>query len=184
MVELYSSFFCMLRLAKRLYESGFADKLPDSFQTLTLDEDLYYILAYEAVDVIFEGTSFYYNESSGVNVYVFRDPLIDRFCQLCWQYEQRGHLTEEENPYRKEIEQIIRSGFEFGGYDYNFDWRLSASDRGRRRLLFFHGPEFYYLEDLPEGLLEIREGFQALNFELEKALKGLTEEDEMEKEVA
>ena len=74
MVELYSSFFCMLRLAKRLYESGFADKLPDSFQTLTLDEDLYYNLSYEAADVIFEGTSFYYNENSGANVYVTRTP--------------------------------------------------------------------------------------------------------------
>ena len=184
MVELYSSFFCMLRLAKKLYESGFADKLPDSFQTLTLDEDLYYNLSYEAADVIFEGTSFYYNENSGVNVYVFRDPLIDRFCQLCWQYEQRSHLTEEENPYRKEIEQIIRSGFCLNGYDYDFDWKLSASDRGRCRLLFFYGDELCYLDELPEGLLEIREGFQALNCQMEKALSDMSEEKATEREAA
>ena len=32
--------------------------------------------------------------------------------------------------------------------------------------------------------MEIRKGFQELNYELEKALKGLTEEDAMEKEAA
>ena len=69
-------------------------------------------------------------------------------------------------------------------YRYWKDWRLSASDRGRRRLLFFHGPEFYCLEDLPEGLLEIRDGFQAVNFELETALSNLDKEDAMEKEAA
>lgn len=184
MVELYSGFFFMLRLAKRLVDTGLADKLQGSFRSLVLDEDFYYGLAYEAISVVFEDTFQDYNEDRMMSIYVFCDPLIDRFCRLCWQYEQRGHLTEEENPYRKEIAQIIRSGFEFGSYDYNFDWKLSASDRGRRRLLFFHGPEFYYLEDLPEGLLEIREGFQELNYELEKALKGLTEEDAMEKEAA
>lgn len=184
MVELYSGFFSMLRLAKDLYDNELLERAPRLLQGLTLDEDSFYELAYDTINAIFENTFQDYNEERVMDVYVFCDPLIDRFCHLCWQYEQRGHLTEEENPYRKEIAQIIRSGFEFGGYDYNFDWRLSASDRGRRRLLFFHGPEFYYLEDLPEGLLEIREGFQALNFELEKALKGLTEEDAMEKEAA
>ena len=184
MVELYSSFFCMLRLTKRLYERGFKDKLPDSFQTMVLDEDLYYCLAYEAVDVIFDGTSFYYNEDSGANVYVFCDPLIDRFCHLCWQYEQHSHLTEGENPYRKQMECIIQSGFDLSGYNYGSDWKLSASDRGRRRLLFIYGEEFCSLDELPEGLMEIREGFQTLNCQLEKALNDLAEEKQMEKEAA
>lgn len=184
MVELYSSFFCMLRLTKRLYESGFTDKLPDSFQTMKLDEDLYYCLAYEAADIIFDETSFYYNEDREANIYVFRDPLIDRFCHLCWQYERRSHLTEEEDPYRKEMERIIRSGFCLNGYNYDFDWKLSVSDRGRRRLLFFYGEEFCDLDELPEGLLEIREGFQELSRQLEKALNDLAEEKSTEKEAA
>ena len=50
--------------------------------------------------------------------------------------------------------------------------------------MFFYGPEFCSLEDLPEGLLEIHEGFQDVNFQLEKALNGLSEEKTMEKEAA
>lgn len=184
MVELYPNFFAMLRLAKNLYDCSLMDKLPDYVQSLVLDEDLYYEMAYEAIDIVFEDTFHDYNEEQLMDICVFSDPLIDRFCRLCWQYEQRCHLTEMENPYRKEMERIIRSGFEFGSYSYNFDWRLSASDRGHRRLLFYYGPEFYCLEDLPEGLLEIRDGFQALNLEMEKALSGLAEKEPMDKEAA
>lgn len=184
MVELYPNFFAMLRLAKNLYDCSLMDKLPDYVQSLVLDEDLYYEMAYEAIDIVFEDTFHDYNEDVEVETYVFCDPVIDQYCQLCRQYEQRSHLSEEENPYRKEMERIIRSGFELGGYSYNFDWRLSASDRGRCRLLFFYGDEFCYLDELPEGLLEIREGFQALNCQMEKALSDMSEEKTMEKEAA
>lgn len=184
MVELYSGFFSMLRLAKNLHDSALRDKISDSFQVLRLDEDFYYELAYEAIDIIFENFFSDYNEERGAEIYVFCDPIIDRFCQLCWQYEQRAHLTEEENPYRKRIEAVIRSGFCLSGYDYDFDWRLSANDRGRRRLLFFYGEEFCGLDELPEGLLDIRDGFLELNFALEKALNELTGEKTVEREAA
>lgn len=184
MVELYPGFFSMLRLAKSLYENGFVEKNPSLFQGMPLNEDSFYELAYDAINVVFADTFQDYNEDQMMDIYVFCDPMIDRFCHLCWQYEQRSRLTEEENPYRRDIEYIIRSGFELNGYDYNFDWRLSATDRGRRRLLFYCGPEFYNLEDLPMGLLEIREGFQNMNFRLEKALSDLDKEKMTEREAA
>lgn len=174
MVELDSSFFAMLRLAKNLHDSALRDKICNSFRTLTLDEDFYYELAYEAIDIIFEKFFPAYNEDRDMEVYVFFDPIIDKFCRLCWQYEQRRHLTEDKNPYRQRIEAVIRSGFCLNGYDYDFSWKLSANDRGRRRLLFFYGPEFCSLEELPEGLLEIRNGFLELNLALETALNELT----------
>lgn len=176
MIELYPGFFAMLRLSKRLHDSGLMHKIPDEFQTLALDEDFYYELAYTAIDAVFETTIRDCNEDRGMDIYVFCDPLIDRFCQLCRQYELSCRMTEEENPYRKDIERIIRTGFCLGGYDYDFIWKLSASDRGRPRILFFCGEEFCSLEELPECLLEIREGFQTLNFQMEKVLSSQTEE--------
>lgn len=175
MVELYPGFFAMLRLAKNLHDSALRDKISNSFQALALDEDFYYELAYAAIDIIFEEFYLDYNEDRDMEVYVFCDPIIDKFCRLCWQYEQRRHLTEDKNPYRQRIEAVIRSGFCLDGYDYDFGWKLSANDRGRRRLLFFYGPEFCSLEDLPEGLLVIRDGFLELNLALETALNDLTE---------
>lgn len=184
MVELYSSIFSMLRLAKRLHDCSLAEKMPYCFQSLTLDEDFYYELAYNATSIVFEDTIQDYNEDDGVEVYVFCDPIIDKFCQLCWQYEQRRHLTEAENPYRKRIEAIIHMSFELSGYNYDFDWRLSANDRGRRRIIFFYYEEFCSLDELPEALIEIRDGFLGLNLELEKALSNLAEQNAREKEAA
>lgn len=176
MVELYPGFFYMLRLAKLLYDSGLVNKFPDEFRTLALGEDFYYELACTAIDAVFETTIRDCNEDRGMDIYVFCDPLIDRFCQLCRQYELSCRMTEEENPYRKDIERIIRTGFCLSGYDYDFTWKLSASDRGRPRILFFCGEEFCCLGEVPEGLLEIREGFQMLNDQLEKVLRSQTEE--------
>lgn len=116
MVELYPGFFAMLRLAKRLHDSDLMHKIPDEFQTLALDEDFYYELAYTAIDAVFETTIRDCNEERGMDIYVFCDPLIDRFCQLCRQYELICRMTEEENPYRKDIERIIRTGFCLSGY--------------------------------------------------------------------
>ena len=44
MVELYSGFFSMLRLAKNLYDNGLAERTPRLFQGLTLNEDSFYEL--------------------------------------------------------------------------------------------------------------------------------------------
>ena len=51
-------------------------------------------------------------------------------------------------------------------------------------MLFFYGGEFCGLDELPEGLLDIRDGFLELNLELETALTDLTEENTTEKEAA
>lgn len=175
MVELHPNFFAMLRLAKNLYDSSPAEKMPSLTQAMLLDEDFYYELAYEAIGIIFEEFFPDYNEDLAMDVYVFCDPIISKFCHLCWQYEQRQHLTEDENPYRQRIGALICADFLLSEYDYHFDWKLSANDQGRRRLLFFYGPDFWSLEDLPEALLAIRNGFLELSFELEKALSDLPE---------
>ena len=171
MEELYCEFFAMLRLAKMAHDSDLKDKAEEIFRGVSLDCDMYYEMVYELNGSVFEDTSLFYNEEDGIETYVFCDPLIDRFCQLCWQYEQRRHLSEEENPYRKEVGQAICEGFRMNSYSYDFDWKLSAGDRGRRRLLFFYGEEFYSTDELPCGLLDIREAFQELNFRLEKELE-------------
>ena len=66
----------------------------------------------------------------------------------------------------REIKKEICTAFNFDGYhyyDYNFDWKLSAKDRGRKRVLFFLGPEFCGLYEMPLALLEIWDGFRYLN---------------------
>ena len=42
-------------------------------------------------------------------VYVLRDPLLDRFHALCREYESRRGITRIENPYARELEDAVHS---------------------------------------------------------------------------
>lgn len=170
MAKLNSDFFAMLRLAKLLYDGPLSEKARKKFGLFELNEDNYYELSYEAATLVFEETSCYYNENAEVETWVFCDPVMDRFCQLCGQYERRGGLTEDGNRYRKEVERAIASSFDFGSYACDFDWQLSAADRGRKRILFYTGPEFYDIWQLPECLLDILDEFKRVNEALEREL--------------
>ena len=49
----------------------------------------------------------------------------------------------------------------------DYGWKLSAKDRDRKRILFFLGPEFCGLFEMPLALLGLWEGFRYLNRKLE-----------------
>ena len=172
MVELYSSFFDALRLAKAFADHDQFKELRHRFDHCTLDEDLAYEISLEVVGVIFQDTNMYYNEENDFEIWVLADPVIDRFCRLCRCYEERKGISEKENPYMAAIERTIQSAFSLSDYhyDYNYDWKLSAKDRGRKRILFFLGPEFCGLFEMPLALLDIWDGFRYQNWKLEAEL--------------
>lgn len=170
MVELYDEFFAMLRFTKNLFDCGMAERVKDWFGSYQLDGDNYWELAYEAIGWIFQDTRHYFNDNEEIETWLFTDPVIDRFCKLCQEYENRRGISEEDDPYRKEIEQIIRDSLSFTGYSYGYDWRLSPNDRGRKCLLLFTGCEFYSHDEVPEGLLEIKDGFAFMAVRLEMEL--------------
>lgn len=170
MVELYDEFFSMLRFAKRLCEYDMEEQLKDWVGTCELDADNYWELAYEAISWIFRDTRRYYNERDEIETWMFTDPIIDRFCQLCQEYEKRRGIGEEENPYRREMGYTIHEAFAFNSYSYGYDWRLSPESRGRKCLLLFTGCEFYSHDEVPAGLMDIKYGFEAANKKLESEL--------------
>lgn len=170
MIELYGEFFAMLRFTKRLYDCGMAERLMGWYGTCELDADYYWELAREAIGWVFQDTRLYCNNSEEIDTWLFIDPIIDRFCKLCLEYENRQGISEEDNPYRRDMEKILHSGFVFSGYSYGYDWRLSKESRGRKCLLLFTGCEFYSQDEVPAGLLEIRDGFETIVANLEKEL--------------
>ena len=170
MTELYDEFFSMLRLAKRLYEYGMAEQIQKWSGSYELDGDNYWDLAYETISWVFRDTRRYYNGRDEIETWLFMDPIIDRFCQLCQEYEERRKISEEDNPYRRDMVRIMHEGLCFNSYSYGYDWRLSPKDRGRKGLLIFTGIEFYSHDEFFEGLMEIRDGFEAMNERLEKEL--------------
>ena len=170
MVELYSEFFAMLRFTKSLYDCGMADRLKEWYGTCELDADYYWELAHESIGWVFQDTRQYYNEADEMETWLFTDPIIDRFCKLCQEYESRRGISEKDNSYRKDMEKILYDGFTFSGYSYDYGWRLSKEERGRKCLLLLTGCEFYCNDEVPVGLLEIRDGFEAMIANLEKEL--------------
>ena len=169
MEDLSSYFFHMLYLAKTVHDNPRLKKGWPSFNSIPLDEDAFYELSMELAVSIFEDTSSYYNEESGIETWVLSDPMVDRFCELCARLETEKGL-EGINPYRRNAEQVIHEGFRLNSYSYDYGWRLSAGDRGRWCVLFFSNEEFYGLEELPMAFMEILDGFQELNRQLEAVL--------------
>ena len=111
MQELNHTFFSVLRLAKIFFDSDVPDKAKNDIGLWALDEDSCYALGLEASEWIFQNTAHYYNERKDVDTWLFADPIIDRFCRLCQEYERDKGITEEKNPYRSTIEQTIRENF-------------------------------------------------------------------------
>lgn len=170
MGELYSTFFEVLQLAKMVYDTPRLKGLWNVIEGIPLDEDSIYELAMEAATSVFQDTGLYYNNEDEVETWVMKDPVIDRFCFLCERLEHDKNLAEEIDPYRRQAEQVIHEGFNMNDYSYDYDWRLSPSDRGAKCVLFFAGSEFYSLSELPAAMLYIWDGFQELNRRLEAEL--------------
>ena len=170
MIELYDEFFSMLRFAKNLCEYDMADQLKNWFGSCPLDTDYYWELTYETIGWVFQSTCHYYNEEAEIETWLFMDPAIDHFCQVCQKYEERKNIAQEDNPYQKKMEQIIHEAFSFNSYSYGYDWRLSDKKRGRRGLLLFTGCEFCSHDAIFYGLMEIKDGFDAITAHMEAEL--------------
>ena len=123
MQELNHTFFSVLRLAKIFFDSDVPDKAKNDIGIWELDEDSCYALGLEASEWIFQNTAHYYNERKDVDTWLFSDPIIDRFCRLCQEYERDKGITEEKKPYRSTIEQTIRENFRFDSYSYGYQER-------------------------------------------------------------
>lgn len=170
MAELYEEFFSLLRFAKNMYDCRMGEQFKKRFGFYKLDGDSYWELAYDTISWAFLDTRHYYNDRDEIETWLFIDPVIDRFCELCREYEERRGVSGEENPYRKDMERILHEGLCFNSYSYGYDWRLSAEDRGRKRLLLFTGCEFYSHDEIFDGLMEIKHGFEMINKKLEAEL--------------
>lgn len=170
MVELYNEFFSMLRFSKNLCDCGMEEEVRNWFGSYPLDGDCYWELAYETIGWVFQKTCHYYNERVELETWLFIDPVIDLFCQLCREYEELRGIGEDKNSYRRDVERAIHEEFCFNSYSYGYDWRLSSKDRGRRCLLLFTGCEFYSHDEIFEALMEIKYRFEQANKKLESEL--------------
>jgi len=172
MEEMHPCYIESIYLFKRLHDRGKSEELLKMYRNIEIDGDMYYEIAYEAIGSVFADTNNFYNQEKEFETWIFMDPLLEEFCRLCGEYEREHTLSPEENPFREKFENIIRSGLSFSSYDYDFDWRLLPTDRGRKRILLFTGPEFAFESEVACGVMDIYDGLEYCVGHLRAELSG------------
>lgn len=180
--EILQSAMTILYLAKLLDGSGRLPKFLDLVgNDLEICWDNQYIAERCACECVFQNTKVYYHEGKPVSrdewtenreVYVFRDPILNRFDTLCREYEAQRSISKVENPYARRLEDTIHHAMQFRDYSYDYLWKDGTEDRKGPKIVLFLFEEFCSYCKIPEGLCEVIDfcvsGIKQLERELEK----------------
>ena len=171
----------ILNMAKVLESHGkltrLMDKL-DGYTELTWDNQC--IVERVACESVFQDTRCYEQYGKPVSrhvyepdreVYVLRDPLLDRFHALCREYEARKGMTRIENPYARQMEDAVHSAMCLSNYNFDYLWIDGSEARKSPKLLLFLFEEFYSFDELPKALCEILDDCQSVIRKLEQELE-------------
>lgn len=171
----------ILNIAKVLENHGKLSKLMDMLGNCTeITWDNQYMVERFACESVFQDTRCYEQRGKQVSryeyepdreVYVLRDPLLDRFYALCREYEARRGFTRIENPYARRMEDAVHAAMRLRNYSYDYLWIDGSEERKSPKLLIFIFEEFYSFDEIPEALCDIlddcRSGIRQLEQELE-----------------
>lgn len=159
-----------LSIMKRLEASGFLERFLEKCGNNGVRDETYEIV-WDAITSVFPDATGYYNDEIEVDTLVIFDPLIDEYCRLCDEYEQKIGSEPGESDMRRETEWFIYNNFDLSGYACDYDFRIYANGHGRRRLVVLSGIEFYGFEELPGALADIHD---ALEIQVERLRRELT----------
>lgn len=172
----------ILNMAKVLERHGKLARLMDKLEGDTeLSWDNQCIVERVACESVFQDTRCYQQYGKQVSrheyepdreVYVLRDPLLDRFHALCLEYESQSGITRIENPYAREMEDAVHRAMRLSNYNFDYLWIDGSEARKSPKLLLFLFEEFYSFDELPEALCDIlgacQDGIRKLEQELKK----------------
>ena len=96
--------------------------------------------------------------------------LLNRFDQLCRQYETKYGISRIENNFVRRMENAIHSAMQFPNYCYDYRWMDGSKDRKGPKLVLFLFEEFDSYEKIPEALCTILDACACEISQLEKKL--------------
>ncbi|WP_409967661.1 hypothetical protein RFF05_13940 [Bengtsoniella intestinalis] len=163
MIEYDSGAINALWILKCFHDRGMGESLFSMYADSELDEDVFFELGLESIFLIFDDTRLIEDEREECYTYLFFDPVIDEFSELCLQYEEKMELTQQDNPFRKRMELAMRNGMNYNSYAYGYTWEFEK--HGRKRMMLFAGYEFVISGEVICGLLEI---YDAFHYEVEQ----------------
>lgn len=155
----------ILYLAKLLDGCGGLPKFLDlAGHNLELSWDNQCLAEQLACECVFQDTRIYLHEGKVVSryerkenqdVFVLRDPLLNRYDALCRKYEAQKGVTKVENTYVRQLEDAIHQALQFDDYSYDYLWKDGTEDRKGPKIVLFLFEEFYSYEYIPEALCQI-----------------------------
>lgn len=179
--EILQSAMTILHLAKLLDESGRLSKFLELVgNDLEICWDNQCIAERCACECVFQDTKVYYHKEKRVSrdewaeaqeVYVFRDPILNRFGALCREYEAQRSISKVENPYFRRLEDTIHHAMQFHDYNYDYLWKDGTEDRKGPKIVLFLCEEFCSYHEIPEGLCRIIDFCESEVKQLERDLE-------------
>lgn len=161
MIEITEYLWEELYTLKKLYDHGKADGLLAELKEQPLNSDYIGDITMQAMYEVFAETRDYWNEDNDQEIYVFFDPILDEFHQLCREYEKKLGISPEKNPHRAEMRRAIQSGLQFHDYSYDY-WYYDGSQRdGKCKIILKLYPEFCQMCEIAGGLLEVYDAFSS-----------------------
>ena len=157
MIEYGQGAINALWMLKCFHDRGMGDQLFSMYADSELDEDIFFELGFEAIFHIFDDTRLIEDEKEEYFTYIFFDPVIDEFSELCLQYEAKKQIPPKDNPFRQDMMTNLRSGLSYNSYAYGYTWEFET--HGRKRFILFAGYEFVISGEVISGLLDIYDAF-------------------------
>jgi len=159
-------------------EEGYLDTFLDNCGGMDVDDEEDYWISLCAATCVFPDLRQYYNEEIEAEIIVIFDPLIDEFCRLCTEYEQRANIEPGESDLRRAAIRYIYDSFDFPGYCYDYNFCLCDGGHGRKRLVMLYGMEFCGFNQLPQAFADIRNALECQMSRLHVEMGQKTEQKE------
>lgn len=147
-------------ILKQFHDHGRLEELLREYGEYEIDGDFIYEFCLTSMTIVFRDTANYFHENLGMEVFVFRDPVLDSFYEVCCQYEKVKGIKPENNPHRAEITNHVRYSLSFDGYNYETYLYTDLDRKGRCRIVLATYEEFFGHDDIPGGLLDIRDALE------------------------
>lgn len=163
-----------LYIAKAFADAGRLEKLIDLCGD-QLMEDSYYEYSSCAWEALCE--SVYINpkrnyEYDCYTTYIYlSDPVMVEFYRLCKEYEERHHLTEEDNPYYKDSIRCVRACLDVPSYSYSFGIITGTAKKRSSGIVIVYDDDFCESEYLMEGILDAIAYYKNMVNELKQVLE-------------
>ena len=180
MIEVNDYVWETIYILKTLYDHNPQALALRYFNDWVIDGDNVFEIAETTINQFFADSREYYDEEKEVSVYVFFDPLITGFWQLCDEYEERLKLKPKENKYRAGMYRALDSALYIPDYSYNALWYNDTKKKNGCRLVLLCFDEFYSHHQIPKSLCEAYDAFSYHTKQIKDAIAKLDEPENAE----